>query len=178
MKSWLVVFVVVVCVAIVATHEPPPRRGPTWLDIRATQLHVGPWVADIPDGWRDLHELVKPKLPAFPVPGARTILYEGKYGGRIDVFPLTRITGDGCKAFAEMVAAQAEGQGVTITDAQGATFNGDPGCMMRINGSDSGLFLIRSNGVAGVGVRCLGEGARLDGGSACDKIIYGLRLEK
>lgn len=168
----------VLAIALSIWFKPPPR----WSATHATQLHVNGWEADIPEGWRDLHELNDPpKGLEFPVPGSRTIIDDKlEYPGRIDVIPFVRTAGeDGCNGVADIIRGQLRNADASLDNVSAATFAGDPGCLMHLRvGRDLGLFLIRSHAMSGIAVRCLGNGADLDGGSACDKIIYGLRPAK
>jgi hypothetical protein len=177
-KSWLVIFVVVCVAAIVATHvlfahEPEPL----WIETRATQIHVGPWVAEIPAGWRDVHELRDP-YPAVPISGSRMLLTEDPRNvgyGQILVFPLAPMTGDLCHDFAKLIAEQGKGH-LSVGRADTATWGGDKGCIYSIAiDGHPGLLLTRTHGLSGVGVRCLGHDASLSG-TACDSVIYGLRI--
>src|SRR5262245_18788617 len=98
MKSWLVLFVVLVVAGVVTSHvlNPPPQPKSIWIETRATQLHVGQWVANIPEDWRDAHELAD-QTQALQFPEARTLLPERGWGGSIIVSPLPPVSGDGCQ---------------------------------------------------------------------------------
>ncbi|HEX5063792.1 MAG TPA: hypothetical protein VFV99_30645 [Kofleriaceae bacterium] len=184
MKYWLLVFApLLVAVAALLVAMRTCRQEPPWIDTHATQIHVGQWVADIPEHWRDIHELRTPIPGAgVPAPGARTLLYEAIEGGvlgQIDVFPMPPVHDEeGCQNLGNVLKDEGGSQGLVVDSVRAATFVGDRGCVLAIRIQDqSGLLLIRSHGVFGVAVRCLGREASLDGTGACDKLIYGLRLE-
>jgi hypothetical protein len=151
-----------------------------WIDTHATQLHVGPWVAAIPEHWRDIHELRDPpKLAAAP--GGRTLIYDSySEAGQIDVYPMAVINDrEGCSAFAELVREQAKSTSseLVVSDEQPATFAGDRGCLMRLRiGRDWGLLAIRTRAGQAVAIRCLGKDSRLDGSGACDQVVYGINI--
>ena len=115
------------------------------------------------------------------MPGARTLLYDSaREVGQIDVVPFRVINGEEqCKDMGAVVGAQgASGRGVVVNSARAATHAGDPGCIMSIQfGELFGLLLTRVRDNQSVAVRCLGKDATLDGASACDQMIHGLRLE-
>jgi hypothetical protein len=147
----------------------------TWIEIRATQIHVGTLEADIPPGWRDINELSNKSYAAKVPPGARLLIHEKlAEPGEIMVFPiLMAISGDDCTSFATVLQAQAGGR-TSITDAQGASFAGNPGCMMymTVDASSGYLRIVTPKGGSTVGVRCMGDVIGLR--EACDKIVYGL----
>ena len=151
-----------------------------WVETHATQIHVGAWVADIPEHWRDIHELREP-VKGLGVPGGRTLIYDSyRDVGQIDVFPMINVRdGEGCKAFADLVREQSKGTGndVQISNEQAATFSGDLGCLMQLSvQGQHGLLVIRTHAGQAVAVRCLGKDAHLDGSGGCDKVVYGLRV--
>jgi hypothetical protein len=177
-KSWLVIFVAACIGAIVVTHVWFPQEPePLWIETRATQIHVGPWVADIPPGWRDVHELVR-RIPTVDVPNARVLLDErfGPYG-EIIVFPSGPIGGDQCQEIAKAIDAEGKAHGTSVERAQSATFDGDKGCMIELRMSGrSGLLVTRSRGMFGVGVRCAGTAGGFSTGGPCERLVYSLRV--
>jgi hypothetical protein len=158
------------------------RASSRWSDTHATQLHVNGFAAPIPDGWRDLHELVE--QPAVSLPeGSRTLLIE-RIGpvGEIDVIPTTplvAIADNPCERIGEAGNAMGGSNGVKLDGAESATFDGDPGCLMHVTVSGlSGKLAIRSHADHAVVVRCLhGAGADYrEVDYACEKVLYGLQL--
>lgn len=150
-----------------------------WLDVRARQLHVGALEADIPAGWRDLNELADRSSIAKVPPGTRVLLHEDlRDYGEIMVFPiLAPIAGDDCAKFATGLDSQSAGR-ASFTNVQGASFAGNPGCMMsvRVENLNGTLRVVTPKGGSTVGVRCLGGTRDLD--YACEKIVYGLHPTK
>lgn len=158
--------------ALFACSEPKK-----WIDVRATQLHVGSIEVDIPAGWRDINELAdKSKLPPLPA-GTRTLLPESlREISEIMVFPIAAvIKGDDCANFATVIAEQS-GQHLTTSYAQGASFAGSPGCMMNVSvdGQPGKLRILTPAGGSTVGVRCIGMSKDLE--ATCDKIVYNLHV--
>lgn len=150
-----------------------------WIEIHATQLHVGTLEADIPSGWRDINELVdKSNLPKVPA-GTRVLLHEDLSDyGEIMVFEvLAPITGDGCEPLAKALEAQSAGR-ASIMNVESAMFAGNPGCMMdmHVDNLAGRLRVVTPRGGSTVGVRCLGRADDRD--LACDKIVYGLHPTK
>ncbi len=150
-----------------------------WIETRATQLHVGSLEADIPAGWRDIHELADQSKLSAPIPrdGSRVLLPEnlGEHA-EILVFPLNAtVKGDDCVKLGAVLEAQAPGT-VTVTDAQSATFGGNPGCMMdtKVHNMSGVLRVVTPKGGSTVGIRCMGWAHDLEW--ACDKIVYGLHV--
>lgn len=178
--KWLVILFALTALGAALVIGLRPRES-RWIDVRATQIHVGPWVADIPDGWRDIHELRQPITGGgVPIPGSRTLLRfeHDELAGQIDVFELPRITGEeGCKTFADAIASQGSSQGLVVGKAGPATFAGDPGCIIDLQiGYASGMLLIRSHALRAVAVRCVGAEASLNPGYGCERMIYGLKI--
>src|SRR5689334_8459756 len=107
---------------------------PRWTDIHATELHVNGFVAEIPAGWRDAHELVKP-IKTLDLAGSRTILLErGDAFGEIDVFtfPVVITSETPCEKLQELWSTEAHQIPSTISSAERATIAGDPGCLMKL----------------------------------------------
>jgi hypothetical protein len=150
-----------------------------WIETRATQLHVGTLEVDIPAGWRDINELSDKSFAAKVPPGARLLIHENlAEPGEMLVFPiLMAVSGDDCTNFAKFLEGQGGGR-ISISDAQGARFAGNPGCMMHITVETLSGYLrvVTPKGGATVGVRCVGNVIGLR--EACDKIVYGLHPTK
>ena len=156
-------------------------RKNRWLETHATELNVNGFVAPIPDGWRDLHELVVQPGVSLPQ-GSRTLLIERADAvGEIDVIPLALLAvGDSqCEHIGEAANLMGGSNGAKLEGAESATFDGDPGCLMKVTVQGlHGTLAIRSHARHTVIVRCLsGPGAQSgEVDYACDKVLYGLHL--
>ena len=144
-----------------------------WLDIHATEVHVGHWVAKIPEGWRDIHELVDQR-GGDSVPGWRFLIpADDRHFGEVSVY-----AGEDAEAWRTTSCdhiAHVLFQSSHVSDIEDATIAGDAGCLMQIRlGRARGIFVVKIHGRDVVGVRCLGDAGSLDGGSACDRVVYDL----
>jgi hypothetical protein len=178
--KWLAIVFAMLAIGVALVIGLRSRES-RWIDVRATKIHVGPWVADIPEGWRDIHELRHPIAGGgVPIPGSRTLLRfeHDQLAGQIDVFELPRITGEeGCKTLADAIASQGSAQGLVVDKVEPATFAGDPGCIIDLQiGYARGMLLIRSHALRAVAVRCVGVEAGLNPGYGCERVIYGLKI--
>ena len=154
------------------------------IDVHATELHVNGLVAPIPDGWRDAHEL-RGGAPEMPVAGMRALILDRfDVVGEIDVAPMpVPISGDRCAEVAKKWQAVG-GAGAVISGAEGATFDGDAGCIMKIQVQDLvGKIAVRTHDGHTVVVRAIHRpqpaakdfNVDTEVESGFDKVLYGLR---
>lgn len=173
MRTWLLLAMTLLEMNCDAKVEVKGLTAPRWKPQRATQLQVGGFTVAIPAHWRDARELVKPL--ATNVPEDMFALFpddESDLNGvsaEIVVSRVNVVKGDDCAHIAERMKGD-----VRIFDGEAATFDGDPGCTMKIQvGDTAGKLVVRTHGDHAVFVRCLGGGNDLD--TACEAVVYGLK---
>jgi hypothetical protein len=144
-----------------------------WKDQRATHAEVAGFTVVFPAHWRDARELVKPLDPPPPEEMVELIPDDDSSAAKVvsaevAVANVPVVKGDDCAHLAERIVGE-----VQISDPEAATFDGDPGCLMRASANGStGKVMIRTHGDRAVFVRCFG-GHDVD--SACDAVVYALK---
>ena len=164
------ILVLVVLAGCQTNHERKWKQGRNY-----DMYSMGDFDGEIPDGWRDVHDLDGP--PFVNVPTNDMALWPESFGdGEILIGPNAPVSGDGCTTFLRdfNAANHDDPRKAKASNAQPANFGGDPGCRMSFaRDGKTGWLLIRTHRGRAVFVRCLGTLAGLD--RACNDVMIALK---
>lgn len=156
-------------VVLVAGCEVKCGAEAKWTSSRAHQAYSQGFVVDIPEGWRDTHDLVtRPELPA----DSTALVPESLADGEILLGPTDVLkSGEDCVRWQDAVDRDGK---VTLWGAQPVTLDGDVGCVMNIKREGKyGHVYLRTHKDRAVLVRCIGSVKDLD--RTCDQVVHGLK---